>query len=269
MHLHLKHILSSSSRPSPPLNLSQSSMTPPNDHKPQTPRADFRWSEVVQAPATALTFAALWDPEEGIVTFSGAELGSPRYQALSRSQTLTIDGGDGGDLPSTAQGSGFFPYAHSRFAASELSTARFPASPTRRSSAGTGLPLDKSNHVDLHYHADGAYSIAISCNVLNFSQRCSSEITSMQLEPNHQSVIGTNIITPETPVPRIHSLRSALAYAKVFAVTHPQDQVFRKKIATITWSGPRPKAESISVLRPTSRTMREDGSISLLRSLPD
>ena len=32
-----------------------------------------RWSEVVP-PKTALTFAALWDPEEGMVTFSGAEL---------------------------------------------------------------------------------------------------------------------------------------------------------------------------------------------------
>jgi hypothetical protein len=32
-----------------------------------------RWSEVVP-PKTALTFAALWDPEEGMVTFSGAAL---------------------------------------------------------------------------------------------------------------------------------------------------------------------------------------------------
>ncbi|KAG8216285.1 hypothetical protein J3R82DRAFT_6346 [Butyriboletus roseoflavus] len=32
-----------------------------------------RWSEVVP-PKTALTFAALWDPDEGMVTFSGAEL---------------------------------------------------------------------------------------------------------------------------------------------------------------------------------------------------
>ncbi|KAG9311935.1 hypothetical protein JVU11DRAFT_8196 [Chiua virens] len=32
-----------------------------------------RWSEVVP-PRTALTFAALWDPEDGMVTFSGAAL---------------------------------------------------------------------------------------------------------------------------------------------------------------------------------------------------
>ncbi|KAH0834647.1 hypothetical protein J3R83DRAFT_10157 [Lanmaoa asiatica] len=32
-----------------------------------------RWSEVVP-PKTALTFAALWDPDEGMVTFSGAAL---------------------------------------------------------------------------------------------------------------------------------------------------------------------------------------------------
>lgn len=32
-----------------------------------------RWSEVVP-PKSALTFAALWDPDEGMVTFSGAEL---------------------------------------------------------------------------------------------------------------------------------------------------------------------------------------------------
>ncbi|KIJ63007.1 hypothetical protein HYDPIDRAFT_113508 [Hydnomerulius pinastri MD-312] len=34
---------------------------------------DHRWSEVIP-PKTALTFAALWDPEEGMVTFSGAAL---------------------------------------------------------------------------------------------------------------------------------------------------------------------------------------------------
>ncbi|KAH7881887.1 hypothetical protein F5I97DRAFT_463673 [Phlebopus sp. FC_14] len=34
---------------------------------------EHRWSEVVP-PKTALTFAALWDPDEGMVTFSGAAL---------------------------------------------------------------------------------------------------------------------------------------------------------------------------------------------------
>ncbi|KAI0747244.1 hypothetical protein C8Q80DRAFT_1104792 [Daedaleopsis nitida] len=35
--------------------------------------AEHRWSELVP-PRTALTFAAIWDPEEGMVTFSGARL---------------------------------------------------------------------------------------------------------------------------------------------------------------------------------------------------
>ncbi|KAF9237714.1 hypothetical protein BU15DRAFT_75706 [Melanogaster broomeanus] len=34
---------------------------------------DYRWSQIVP-PKSALTFAALWDPEEGMVTFSGASL---------------------------------------------------------------------------------------------------------------------------------------------------------------------------------------------------
>ncbi|KAF9226024.1 hypothetical protein BS17DRAFT_776483 [Gyrodon lividus] len=41
---------------------------------------DHRWSEIVP-PKTALTFAALWDPEDGMVTFSGA--------ALLESESLT------------------------------------------------------------------------------------------------------------------------------------------------------------------------------------
>lgn len=35
--------------------------------------AEHRWSELVP-PRTALTFAAIWDPDEGMVTFSGARL---------------------------------------------------------------------------------------------------------------------------------------------------------------------------------------------------
>ncbi|KAI8971336.1 hypothetical protein BD414DRAFT_525456 [Trametes punicea] len=37
------------------------------------PHAERRWSELIP-PHTALTFAAIWDPEEGMVTFSGAHL---------------------------------------------------------------------------------------------------------------------------------------------------------------------------------------------------
>ena len=60
-----------------------------------------RWSEVVP-PETALSFAAIWDPEDGLVTFSGPELlnadsGSsmrdlPLDANEGRSQILTIDG---------------------------------------------------------------------------------------------------------------------------------------------------------------------------------
>lgn len=65
-----------------------------------------RWSELIP-PRTALTFAAMWDPVEGIITFSGGKLlesdlldqsdpriqlgDSPRDAYDSQSQVLTID----------------------------------------------------------------------------------------------------------------------------------------------------------------------------------
>ncbi|EIW51679.1 uncharacterized protein TRAVEDRAFT_75701 [Trametes versicolor FP-101664 SS1] len=63
--------------------------------------AERRWSELVP-PHSALTFAAIWDPEEGMVTFSGAHLLDPPvdkgridspYDVSpdSQSQVLTID----------------------------------------------------------------------------------------------------------------------------------------------------------------------------------
>lgn len=62
-----------------------------------------RWSELVP-PNSALTFAAIWDPSEGMVTFSGGHLlesdasdtlcdgeSSPKEAYDSQSQVLTID----------------------------------------------------------------------------------------------------------------------------------------------------------------------------------
>ncbi|OCH89142.1 hypothetical protein OBBRIDRAFT_38750 [Obba rivulosa] len=79
-----------------------------------------RWSEVIP-PHNALTFAAVWDPAEGMVTFSGAHLlesesgdpadarptagDAPRDILDSQSQVLTIDRlalALGGTAPSTA-----------------------------------------------------------------------------------------------------------------------------------------------------------------------
>ncbi|EKM56277.1 uncharacterized protein PHACADRAFT_253318 [Phanerochaete carnosa HHB-10118-sp] len=62
-----------------------------------------RWSEVIP-PHTALSFAAFWDPEEGLVTFSGGELLNADLEDLpslrdmpldateARSQIITLDG---------------------------------------------------------------------------------------------------------------------------------------------------------------------------------
>lgn len=62
-----------------------------------------RWSEVVP-PHTALSFAAIWDPEDGMVTFSGGQLLEDENWDAStlhdtpvdandyRSQILTLDG---------------------------------------------------------------------------------------------------------------------------------------------------------------------------------
>lgn len=130
---------------------------------------DLRWSEVVP-PATGLTFAAVWDPEDGIVTFGGAGLstsqeggGSSPVDADSRSQVLTIDLMNTDVLvpPSAALESGansiIFPYNQSRFALSELSTNTHPVSPTRRSSAGTGLFLDAHVRQDSQKRQGGTH----------------------------------------------------------------------------------------------------------------
>lgn len=62
-----------------------------------------RWSEVIP-PQTGLSFAVIWDPEEGLVTFSGGELlesdvsdlptlrDMPLDATEARPQILTIDG---------------------------------------------------------------------------------------------------------------------------------------------------------------------------------
>lgn len=61
-----------------------------------------RWSEVIP-PHTALSFAALWDPEDGMVTFTGPALLNAAADGLTlrdmpldagegRSQILTLDG---------------------------------------------------------------------------------------------------------------------------------------------------------------------------------
>ena len=63
--------------------------------------------------------------------------------ADSRSQVLSVDFLNVATAPNTAKDS-LFPYSQSPFAASEVSTLRFPVSPTRRSSAGTGLAIDSS-----------------------------------------------------------------------------------------------------------------------------
>ncbi|CCM00453.1 uncharacterized protein FIBRA_02486 [Fibroporia radiculosa] len=68
--------------------------------------SDRRWSELIP-PHTALTFAAVWDPVDGLITFSGAQLldsevcdriavypqngKSPRDALDTQSQALTID----------------------------------------------------------------------------------------------------------------------------------------------------------------------------------
>ncbi|KDQ49991.1 hypothetical protein JAAARDRAFT_51474 [Jaapia argillacea MUCL 33604] len=77
--------------------------TPSDRDKNSTPPSppDSRWSEVIP-PHTALTFAAIWDPVEGMVAFSGAQLRDfldkdvsfntrPTSPGDGDSQILTID----------------------------------------------------------------------------------------------------------------------------------------------------------------------------------
>ncbi|KAF4590891.1 hypothetical protein EYR40_009488 [Pleurotus pulmonarius] len=74
----LKHSAKATPTPKPaPLSHlpGRSSDVPTNNH---------RWSEIIP-PDTALTFAVIWDPEDGLVVFSGAELlGSANYFPDSR-----------------------------------------------------------------------------------------------------------------------------------------------------------------------------------------
>lgn len=65
-----------------------------------TNNATCRWSELIP-PHTALSFAAIWDPDEGMVTFSGGKLldadlcegpsDGPRDVQDGQSQVLTFD----------------------------------------------------------------------------------------------------------------------------------------------------------------------------------
>ncbi|KAF9497675.1 hypothetical protein BDN71DRAFT_558053 [Pleurotus eryngii] len=72
----LKHSAKPTPKPAPLTHLPvRSSDVPTNNH---------RWSEIIP-PDTALTFAVIWDPEDGLVVFSGAELlGSANYFPDSR-----------------------------------------------------------------------------------------------------------------------------------------------------------------------------------------
>ena len=51
---------------------------------------DRRWSELVP-PRTALTFAAIWDEDEGMVTFSGAHLLDSETAEKGCSNRMTND----------------------------------------------------------------------------------------------------------------------------------------------------------------------------------
>ncbi|KAI0360286.1 hypothetical protein OH77DRAFT_668128 [Trametes cingulata] len=96
--------------------------------------AERRWSELVP-PHTALTFAAIWDPDEGMVTFSGAHLldsgndkghkdASPYDVAdpETQSQVLTIDRyGLAAGYP--VQSAGLDSFAYARDALVDAETA--------------------------------------------------------------------------------------------------------------------------------------------------
>lgn len=139
----------------------------------------LRWSEVIP-PETALTFGAIWDPVDGMCTFSGAALSacspdcSNCFQSLSRkksiqkcpprnqcdqdspsdpldldkrSQVLTIDRFmvTGASVPNTAtsMAQDDLAYLYSRNgSALRLSTPMLQQSPARCSSAGTSGILD-------------------------------------------------------------------------------------------------------------------------------
>ncbi|KAI0824979.1 hypothetical protein BC628DRAFT_1410726 [Trametes gibbosa] len=91
-----------------------------------------RWSELVP-PHTALTFAAIWDPDEGMVTFSGAHLldsctdkgnggtrGDSPYDITEldgQSQVLTLD-----RFAMTMPSAGFDPLAYARDALVDAET---------------------------------------------------------------------------------------------------------------------------------------------------
>ncbi|KAH8981272.1 hypothetical protein EDB86DRAFT_3087201 [Lactarius hatsudake] len=97
-----RSISRTSSCSSPSFYSSLSTSTPvPQDHEQQ-----HRWSELVP-PQTALTFVAMYDPSDGLLTFSGASLLPSEPPTPPTPTTPTLDMLDTLDTPDT-------PKAHAR-----------------------------------------------------------------------------------------------------------------------------------------------------------
>lgn len=118
-----------------------------------------RWSELIP-PHTALTFAALWDPDDGMITFSGGHLfESDVHQALSvcdlprdahdgQSTILTLDGLS---LPFGTSGGGLGRRTRVptvTFAFNALDDSQSMVDPFLRSMAPQRAPTQPSAHFD-------------------------------------------------------------------------------------------------------------------------
>ena len=139
---------------------------------------DHRWSEVVPE-SSALTFAAIWDPEEGIVAFSGAELLSlagPSSTEILDSPTSPSDR-TFLDLPSlTCQSSASLPTSRRTTKRSTVSPkTRQPQRPASlNTEAPARLPHDSLSQLLHSVYHDWSGGQRLSANLTMVRSRKSS-----------------------------------------------------------------------------------------------
>jgi hypothetical protein len=83
-----------------PYGLEPSDSSSSRTSVPRNNQRQHRWSEIVP-PQTALTFVAMYDPAEGLLTFSGASLLPSEPSTPSTPQTPTTDMFDTPETPTT------------------------------------------------------------------------------------------------------------------------------------------------------------------------
>lgn len=176
-------------------------------------------------PDTAITFAALWDPDDGLVTFEGAALlsckastvadnatsATPKDAGDGRSQVLTVD-----FLNGAADGTSLFvPPSHLGF--SQASTPGYLPSPAARSSVGTGAFLDSYLRAQASREALPLVPPA----------RVSSSYDTPPSTPKKERLRIDSLLKSTKPAPMLRVLRSKLCPARSSLESNAPSAVYR------------------------------------------